>query len=162
MSESAAPQDDSGGDGSAGDGTNIWEQAGDDSNQMVINSFLEDLENKSVKQQEELIQTRQKADELESALKASQNKTDELQQALQAKAEAFDALQLAFQGTNSKSVSLEESSKLNQERMDRLQVEGDKLREEIRYGEALLVVSLCFENLVRVVGSRTANSFLRL
>ncbi|KAG7373149.1 TPR/MLP1/MLP2-like protein [Nitzschia inconspicua] len=130
MSESAPPpREDI--DGNETGQRTVWEKAGDESNQMVLQSYLEDIESKHMKQQNELIQTRQRAAELDAALKASQNKAEELQQALQAKTEAFDALQLEYQGANSKSLSSEESAKMNQERIDRLQVEEDKLREEI-------------------------------
>jgi uncharacterized protein YukE len=131
MSESAAPQDDSGNGGGVGD-SSVWEQAEDDAKLMIFRSAMEDIENKTMKQEEELMQTRLKAEALDDALKVAQAKTEELRQALQAKTEAYDSLQLEYQGAHSKSESLEEFSKLNQERMNRLQVEGDQLREEIR------------------------------
>lgn len=128
---SEAPHDDPWNGGDAGE-SNVWEKAEDDAKFMIFRSAMEDIENKTVKQEEELIQTRQKAAELDEALKISQTKTEELRLALQAKTEAYDSLQLDYQGEHSKSESLDQSSKINQERMDRLQVEGDMLREEIR------------------------------
>jgi chromosome segregation ATPase len=113
-------------------GNNPWESARDASSQMILQSALEDIENRAAKQQEELIHARQKAAELDAAWKSSLARAEELQGALQSKTEAYDKLQLEYQGASTKSMSLEERSKMDQERMDRLQVESDKLREEIR------------------------------
>lgn len=125
-----------GGDAAAAGGdnsdNNVWNAAHDASTQMILRSYVEDIESMTAKQQEELMQLRQKAAEQDAALKASNTRAEELQGSLQIKTEQFDKLKLEYQGASTKSTSLEETSKMDQERMDRLQSEGDKLRAEIR------------------------------
>ena len=127
-----ASEGDAGDAPSTGGDGNPWEVARDASSQLILQQAVEEIENKAAKQQEELIQARQKAAELDAALTASQTQAEELRGALRTKTEAFDKLQLEYQGAKIKSETVQETSKMDKERMDRLQVEADKLRQEIR------------------------------
>lgn len=137
---------------------NPWEQARDESSQLILQSALQELETRAAKQQEDFMQTRQKATELEATLQVSQSKIDDLQKQLQSKTEAYDALKLELQTTTSKSKSMQESTKTTQERMDRLEEEADKLRGEIRYA-SFLFVFICFLLLLDM-NSRLISIFL--
>ena len=127
-----ASEGDAGDAAAAGEDNNPWEAARDASSQLILQQAVEEIENRAAKQQEELLQSRQKTADLDVALTASQTQADELRVALQTKTEALDKLQLEYQGAKNKSESLQVTSKSDQERMDRLEAEADKLREEIR------------------------------
>ncbi len=109
-----------------------WAQAREASTHMVLQSALEDLETRASKHQEELIRTREKAADAERAHAASQAKVEELQRTLLEKTEAFDRLRLEHETASANARIQQESFTAMEERMDRLQLESDNLREEIR------------------------------
>jgi chromosome segregation ATPase len=110
-----------------------WAQAREASTHMVLQSALEDLETRASKHQEELIRTREKAASAERAHLASQAKVEDLQRTLLEKTEALEKLRLVYEAESAKTSLQKESYTALEERMDRLQIESDSLREEIRY-----------------------------
>ena len=112
---------------------NPWAQAREASHGLILQAALADLESKAAKQEREFLITQESLErqkELNSKLLEENASLQASQGRLSSEA---SKLRMELDSTTFTVQSLEESRKQTQERLDRMQAEGDALREEIRY-----------------------------
>ena len=113
--------------------TSIWDQARENSSKMVLQSVMNDMENRAAKQKEELQNLRRRAEDAESGLLESRQTIDQLEKTLLQNGETTKGLEKKVRETLAETEVLRESAQAEKERADRAGVESDRLREEIRY-----------------------------
>lgn len=112
---------------------NPWAQAREASHGVILQAALADLESKAAKQEQELLAAQSTLEnQREVNAKLAEEKAS-LQTALERQSSEASKLRTELDATKSTVQTLEESGKQTQERFDRMQAEGDNLREEIRY-----------------------------
>jgi chromosome segregation ATPase len=109
-----------------------WARAREASNQIILQAAMEDLESKAAKLEQELHASKAKVEEQESQLMTLKSGKEQLQTSVEGQSTKLQSLQSDYQATTFKYQSLQETSKSNGERSDRLEAEADALREEIR------------------------------
>jgi chromosome segregation ATPase len=110
-----------------------WAQAREKSQQLIIQEALEDLENKAAKSEQELRMARSTLEQQRNQVAALQAEKTTLQTTVEQQSTETSQLKASVQTRSAQCQALEESQTQSNERMDRLQAEEDKLREEIRY-----------------------------
>jgi len=111
--------------------TSIWDQARENSSKMVLQSVMNDMENRAAKQKEELQQLRRRAEDAESGLSKSRKTIEQLEKTLLQHGETTKGLEKKVRETSTETEVLRVSSQTEQERADRAGAESDRLREEI-------------------------------
>jgi len=115
---------------------NPWAQAREASHGLILQAALADLESKAARQEREFLiaqESLERQKELNSKLLEENASLQASQGRLSSEA---SKLRMELESTTFTVQSLEESRTQTQERLDRMQAEGDALREEIRYEEA--------------------------
>ena len=113
--------------------TSVWDVARENSSKMVLQSVMDEMENRAAKQKEELQQLRRRAEDAESCLLESRQTNDELEKKLLQNGETTKGLEKRVRETSTEKEVLRESIQAEKERADRAGAESDRLREEIRY-----------------------------
>jgi chromosome segregation ATPase len=140
--------------GDAPSAPSTWAKAREASHQMILQAAMEDLESKASKVAAELIESQTRAEQQEKSLTSMRAQVELLQASVDEKSTKLQAIQSDYQDKLGKCQSLEETSKSNGERMDRLDAEADALREEIRY-DYNIAIARKFESLVPAFNSLT-------
>ena len=112
--------------------TSIWDVARQNSSKMVLQSVMDDMEDRAAKQKEELQQFRRRAEEGESSLAEARQSIETLQASLLQEGESKKELEKQVREASRASEALKESIQAEKERADRSGAESDRLREEIR------------------------------
>lgn len=112
---------------------NPWAQAREASHGVILQAALADLESKAAKQEQEFLITQEKLQVQQQMNSKLLEETTNLQALLARQSSETQRLRTELETTKFTVESLEESSKQGQERLDRMQAEGDTLRDEIRY-----------------------------
>ena len=112
--------------------TSIWDVARQNSSKMVLQSVMDDMEDRAAKQKEELQQFRRRAEEGESSLAEARQTIETLQASLLQEGESKKELEKQVREASRASEALKESIQAEKERADRSGAESDRLREEIR------------------------------
>ncbi len=112
--------------------TSIWDVARQNSSKMVLQSVMDDMEDRAAKQKEELQQFRRRAEEGESSLAEARQTIEKLQASLLQEGESKKELEKQVRESSQASEVLKESIQAEKERADRSGAESDRLREEIR------------------------------
>ena len=116
----------------AGASATTWAQAREASQQLILQAAMEDVETKAAKLDEELRDSKAKNEQQAEKLTRMRTQVDELETTLETKSVKLQAVQSDYQKKVFACDRLEESTKEQGERMDRLEREADSLREEIR------------------------------
>jgi len=98
----------------------------------MLQAALEDLESKAAKQEQHLLRTQQALEEQQQTNRKLLQENLTLQTSLERQSIESTKLRTDVETKALTIESLEESRKQTQERFDRIQAEGDTLREEIR------------------------------
>ncbi len=109
-----------------------WAQARENSHQLILQAALEDLENKAAKWEQDLLTAKSTVESQRHQIVTLQEEKSTLQSAVETQTSELAKLKGNFQKESSQVKVLQETQTQNTERMDRLQAEGDALREEIR------------------------------
>lgn len=110
-----------------------WAQARENSHQLILQAALEDLENKAAKWEQELLTAKNTVETQRQQISSLQQEKSTLQSTVDTQSNELLKLKGALQKESSQVKALQETQTQTVERMDRLQAEGDTLREEIRY-----------------------------
>lgn len=123
-----------GGGGNEEDGpsASTWAQARGASHQLILQAALEDLESKAAKLEEDLYASKRTVESQESQISALREDKIKLQASLETASSKRNQIQLMYEKESSQHQSIEERQRTEAERMQRMQAEGDNLREEIR------------------------------
>ncbi len=113
--------------------TSIWDVARQNSSKMVLASVVDDMEDRAAKQKDELLQLRRRAEDAEAALSSTRQTVETLEASALQDAETKKELEKKFREASQETQVLKESISNEKERADRVGVESDRLREEIRY-----------------------------
>lgn len=113
--------------------TSIWDVARQNSSKMVLASVVDDMEDRAAKQKDELLQLRRRAEDAEAALSSTRQTAKTLEASALQDAETKKELEKKFREASQETQVLKESISNEKERADRVGVESDRLREEIRY-----------------------------
>ena len=112
--------------------TSVWDVARQNSSKMVLQSVMDDMEDRAAKQKEELQQFRRRAEEGETSLLEANQTIDKLQASLLQEGESKKELEKQAREASRATDVLKESIQAEKERADRSGAESDRLREEIR------------------------------
>ena len=121
-----------------------WAQARENSHQLILQAALEDLESKAAKWEQELLTAKATVESQRDQLATLHQERATLQLTVETQKNDLTKLRGDLQKESLQVDALREIQSQNTERMDRLQAEGDTLREEIRY--VALQVKNCSQN----------------
>jgi SMC interacting uncharacterized protein involved in chromosome segregation len=110
-----------------------WAQAREKSHQLIVQAAMEDLESKAATWEQELLTARATVEQQRQQVAALQEAKTTLQSTVEQQSTEVSKLKADVQTRSSQVQALDETQTQTTERMDRLQSEGDTLREEIRY-----------------------------
>jgi hypothetical protein len=118
---------------------NPWARAREASHGVILQAALADLESKAAKQEQAFLIAQEKLQVQQEMNSKLVEETTNLQALLARQSSETQRLRTELESTKFTVESVEESSKQGQERLDRLQAEGDALRDEIRYVSIFLM-----------------------
>lgn len=110
---------------------NTWAQARENSHQLILQAALEDLENKATKWEQELLTAKATVESQRDQISSLQQERSTLQSTVETQRNDLTKLRGDLQKESLQVDALREIQTQSTERMDRLQAEGDTLREEI-------------------------------
>lgn len=110
-----------------------WAKARENSHQLILQAALEDLEGKAARWEQELLTAQTTVELQRQQVAALQGEKALLQSTVEQQSTEISKLKVEAQTRSSQVQALEQTQIQTSERVDRLQSEGDTLREEIRY-----------------------------
>lgn len=120
------------GAGLASPSPSTWAKAREASQQRILQAAMEDLESKAARLENELHDFKIQSEQKEERLQEKQKQVASLEASMDDQASKLKETESKLREAEKKYMELEEGSKTNRERADRLVIENDSLRGEIR------------------------------